>query len=103
VNDVMHDTMAAPENGAVPGSGQCQVFTTDREPQTQEEIRRWEDSTERCPNRAEALIWYSCPEGHEYPEEVCSGHVDPPGRQWCGLCASDGLFVIITVTLIGWI
>lgn len=99
MSDVAYETAVEPEAGETPGSGQCQVFTADDVP----ESCRWQDFVKRCPNRAEALIWYSCPNGHQYPEEVCSGHVDPPGDQWCGLCASEGLAVSVTIALIGWI
>lgn len=102
MSDVMHDTAVAPESAAAPGPGQCQVRTTSLK-LAPTQIRQLLDFTERCPNQAEALIWYSCPNGHEYPEEVCSGHIDPPGFQWCGHCAADGLAVGITLSFIGWI
>jgi hypothetical protein len=101
-----HDPAIAAEAGpveAVPGSRQCQVYSTDHCVRTQEELRRVREFAERCPNQAEALIWLSCANGHEYPEEVCAGHTDPPGNQWCGYCAADGLSVFITLTVIGWI
>jgi hypothetical protein len=82
------------EAGA-PGWRQCQVFTSDSIPPA--------DGLERCPNRAEALIWFSCPFRHEYTEEVCRGHVQAPGNQWCGACAKEGEQVFVAISFIGWI
>lgn len=94
--------VVAQEEAAAPGSRQCQVLMACEDiPPGQ--LRRLRDFAERCPNQAEAMIWFSCPNGHEYPEEVCPGHLDPPGAQLCGYCAAVGLTVTVTVTFIGWI
>lgn len=94
--------VVAQEEAAAPGSRQCQVLMACEDiPPGQ--LRRLRDFAERCPNQAEALIWCSCPNGHQCPEEVCSGHLDPPGNQWRGPCASEGLLVPVTMTVIGWI
>jgi hypothetical protein len=79
---------------------QCQVFSS-CPPVPREEFRRFQEFSERCPNQTEALIWFSCPNGCQYPEEVCAGHIDPPGDNICGYCAQEGLSSLVTVTVIG--
>jgi hypothetical protein len=58
---------------------------------------------ERCPNRAEALLWFTCQGGHESTEEVCRGHVNPPESQWCADCVRAGNPGVAVITLIGWL
>jgi hypothetical protein len=95
--------MTEEAEAAAPGSRQCQVHSTNHPLRTPEEMRRNREFTERCPNQAEAFIWISCPNGHEHPEEVCAGHLDAPGAQWCGHCAAEGLAVVVAITFAGWI
>jgi hypothetical protein len=100
VSDVAYETAVEPTAGKTPGSGQCQSRQADQGVPL-EEFRRWKDFAERCPNPAEALVWLWCPNGHQWPEEVCSWHLDPPGPSCCGHCANEGLAVITTMTVIG--
>ena len=100
MSEVRHDTVTAQETEAGAGSRQCQAFQA---PQVvpPEEFRRYQEFSERCPSQAEALVWCSCQNDCQYPEEVCAGHVDPPGENLCGYCAQEGLFSLVTVTVIG--
>ena len=88
------------EDESTDGSRQCQAYVSVPD-MPWEELRRWQDFAERCPNQAETLIWYSCPNGHDYPEEVCAGHTYSPDPQWCGSCANSGRSVPITITVMG--
>ena len=47
------------------------------------------------------VIMVTYPSALPYPEEVCTGHIEQPGRQWCGDCANDGRSVPITITVMG--
>jgi hypothetical protein len=94
------EAVAREESGAAPGSRRCQVFWN-AQGFPWEEFRRWQDFIERCPNQAEALIWYQCPNGCQYPEEVCRWHTEPPGKQWCGSCMARGVAAQVTITIIG--
>jgi hypothetical protein len=89
------------EADAEHGSRRCEVRVSVQKLRTPEEFRRNRDFTERCPNRAEARVWISCPNGHTVPEEVCLWHLDPQGDQMCGFCAEKGLAVAVAIAFAG--
>jgi hypothetical protein len=99
VNDAGTIAVIETETGmGAPDSRQCQVYTsTPGDPLLRLEV------AERCPNQAEALLWFTCQNGHESTEEVCRGHVRPFERQWCAACVKNGNQVPAVITFVGWL
>jgi hypothetical protein len=103
---MMHASRSAliePEITDAPGSRPCQVNVSVSEVPILS-AGQAQAVMQPCPNKAEALIWFGCPNGHEFTEEVCRAHIAPPEEEnHCGLCMTAGELVGITVVFVGWL